>query len=381
MNLSRLREAVRNALFLLLPLSLCLGLFRYPEAAAKAAKEGLRLCGELIIPSLFPFFVLSGLTVSLGLATQLGRLVSPVMGPLFHQSGAGASALVLGLLGGYPVGAKTACELYRQGVCDREQARHLLAFCNNSGPAFVLGGVGAAVFHSVRTGILLMGIQALSACLTGLLLRPGRRPVLSAHTVENAPKHFTRCLTESVRQSASATFFICAYVILFNILIQLLRCSGLLVSMECLLTWFRCPVSWQTPLVTGMWELANGISSLHRTPDAIVPASFLLSWGGLSVHLQTLSLLHRQNLASGPYLLGKALQACLSAALACLTLRLCPTALTAARLDSTALPVPDWFSATERMTLPISLTLWCMLLVWVVLSGQKRTGKHASGGV
>ena len=55
MNLSRLREAVRNALFLLLPLSLCLGLFRYPEAAAKAAKEGLRLCGELIIPSLFPF--------------------------------------------------------------------------------------------------------------------------------------------------------------------------------------------------------------------------------------------------------------------------------------------------------------------------------------
>ena len=108
-------------------------------------------------------------------------------------------------------------------------------------------------------------------------------------------------------------------------------------------------------------ELSNGIASLHGTPEAIIPASFLLSWGGLSVHFQTLSLLQRQGLDARLYLPGKALQACISAALACLLLRLCPTALTAAQLGSAALLAPDWLnwlSAAGRRTVLLSLPLW-----------------------
>ena len=379
MNLSRLSGSVRSALFLLLPLSLCVGLFRWPEAAAEAAREGLRLCGSLIIPSLFPFFVLSSLSVSLGLSTLLGRMTAPVMGPLFHQSGAGASALVLGLLGGYPVGAKTVCELYQAGLCDREQARRLLAFCNNSGPAFVIGGAGIAVFHSVRTGFLLMGIQLLSACLVGLLFRPKQRPSPLPQSGAASSGSFTRCFTESVGQSAASTLHICAYVIFFNILIQLLRRSVLLPLLTSLLTWLHCPELWQRALLSGALELSNGVASLHGTPEAIIPASFLLSWGGLSVHFQTLSLLQRQGLDARLYLPGKALQACISAALACLLLRLCPTALTAAQLGSAALLAPDWLnwlSAAGRRTVLLSLLLWGGLAAWMVLEGEKRTGKH-----
>ena len=109
-----------------LPLALCAGLLLQPDAAAQAAKNGLLLCGNLVVPALFPFFILSSLLVSTGGAARLGRLLSGVMGRLFHQTGTSASALVLGFLGGYPVGAKTVCTLYEEKLCDRTQAEHLL---------------------------------------------------------------------------------------------------------------------------------------------------------------------------------------------------------------------------------------------------------------
>ena len=121
-----------------------------PAQAMEGARSGLALCGEVIVPSLFPFFILASLVVELGLAGQLGRALEPVMGPLFGLNGACASAVALGLIGGYPVGAKTALGLYENGLCTRTEAERLLAFCNNSGPAFVLGVVGAGIFSSAR---------------------------------------------------------------------------------------------------------------------------------------------------------------------------------------------------------------------------------------
>ena len=136
------RERVRDAMLGLALLCATLALMLYPQPAMEAARSGLRLCYNVIIPSLFPFFVLSSLVVELGLAGYLGRLLEGLMRPLFRVGGACASAVALGFIGGYPVGAKTAIGLYESGQCTRTEAQRLLAFCNNSGPAFILGVVG-----------------------------------------------------------------------------------------------------------------------------------------------------------------------------------------------------------------------------------------------
>lgn len=101
---------------LLLGLGLLLAagaLVLWPNQAMEAARSGLALCGNVIIPSLFPFFVLSSLVVELGMSRYLGRLLQPVMAPLFRVNGACAAALALGIVGGYPVGARTAISLYQ----------------------------------------------------------------------------------------------------------------------------------------------------------------------------------------------------------------------------------------------------------------------------
>lgn len=355
-----------------LPLALCAGLLFQPDAAAQAAKTGLLLCGNLVVPALFPFFILSSLLVSTGGAARLGRLLAGGMGRLFHQEGASASALVLGFLGGYPVGAKTVCALYEEGFCDRNQAEHLLMFCNNSGPAFILGAAGSAIFHSASIGVLLLVIQVVSALLIGVLFRPKTRPGRREGVQAEAPRPLSRCLTESVQQAANATVNICAFVIFFNVVLQLLEGCGGLGWGQTLLTLCHCPDTWQLALLSGVLELSNGVSALPSTPDGLIPAAFLLSWGGCSVHCQTLSFLTQQDISLRPYFIGKSLQGLISAALACLALRYVP------------LTQMTWAAAQAPLrqsgTAGVSLTVACGLVLGIwLLDGwfsRKRAGKR-----
>ena len=139
---------LRGAAALLFPVFFGAALLFFPDVSAAAAREGVTLCLQTVLPSLFPFFVLSSLLVQSDVPRLLSRAMAGVMYPLFGVSGAGASALILGLLGGYPVGARTVAELYGRGEIAREEAEQLLAFCNNSGPGFFLGVCGTAVLRN-----------------------------------------------------------------------------------------------------------------------------------------------------------------------------------------------------------------------------------------
>ena len=154
-----------------------LALVLWPEQSMEAMRDGLRLCGNVILPSLFPFFVLSSLVVELGMSRYLGKLLEPVMAPLFRVNGNCAAALALGFIGGYPVGARTAIQIYENGQCTRTEAERMLAFCNNSGPAFILGVVGAGVFGSGTAGLLLYLAHLLAPRPSGAGGRSSRRLV------------------------------------------------------------------------------------------------------------------------------------------------------------------------------------------------------------
>ena len=138
------------------------------ETASAAVRQGLTLCARSVIPALFPYVVVSGLFISLGLADGVGRRLEPLTRRLFGVGGAGASAFFLGLLGGYPVGGRTVGQLYRAGQLSRDEAEGLLAFCNNAGPSFILGIVGLGCFGSLRAGGCLYFIHAFSAGLVGI---------------------------------------------------------------------------------------------------------------------------------------------------------------------------------------------------------------------
>lgn len=271
-----------------------------PQKAASAVRAGLALCAGTVVPSLFPFFAAISLLLQLGAAEALGRLCAPIMRPLFRMRGVCALPLLAGLLGGYPSGAGAAAGLYQQGSISRQEAELLLGFCDNCGPAFLLGYVGAGVLGNTGAGALLFLIHAVSALLSGMLLcrlcrDRGAVPAGKRRAVRTVS--FPQALTASVSGAMQSMLNICAFVVLFRVLAAL------------------PPVPLPFP-VLGALEMVSAAAALPAGRAAFPAAAAAVGWGGLSVHCQAMSLAAPAGLSFRWHWLGKAVQAALSFLLA-----------------------------------------------------------------
>lgn len=327
------REMLRDGLVGCALLCCALAMVCWPQEISSSVKEGMGLCYNVIIPSLFPFFILTSLVISLGLAGYLGRLMEPIMRPLFRLPGACAAPLALGFVGGYPVGARAALTLYENGQCTKAEAERLLAFCNNSGPAFILGVVGAGVFGDSRVGLLLCLIHAMASFCVGLVFR-FYRPEKGSRSSSSLPiqaQRFSSAFTGAVKGAVTSTLNICAFVMCFTVLIRMLFLSGILPALAALLGRVLSPLgfteAWARRLLTGLLELSSGVWSLTgegTLQGKAAMAAFLLGWAGISVHCQVLSFLGESGLSTRTYIGGKLLHGVFSAVLTALLFRLFP---------------------------------------------------------
>lgn len=244
-----------------------------PTEASAAVADGLHLCARSVVPSLFPFLTVTAFLLQLGLDRCIRPLLAPLMRPLFRMRGECAAPLLVGFLGGYPTGARASAQLYAQGVLSRAEAERLLGFCNNCGPGFLVGFVGAGVLGSVRAGAALLAVHIVSALLTGVILCRAAGgeglPVLPCN-LPGKPISVAKALTESVSGAVAATLSICAYVVLFR--------TGAAV------TGARLPA-----VLLGSVEMVGGLAALPADGTAFVAAAAITAWGGVSVHCQTMS--------------------------------------------------------------------------------------------
>ena len=137
---------------LLLSLALFAAFLLCPTACADGVREGLSLAAVQALPALFPFFVVSGLLVRCDTA-RLSPLLAKPLARLYSLPPEAAPALVLGLIGGYPVGAATACALLDEGVLSREAAERVNRFCNCASPGFCIGLVGVRLRAGRRDAV------------------------------------------------------------------------------------------------------------------------------------------------------------------------------------------------------------------------------------
>jgi sporulation integral membrane protein YlbJ len=335
MDVSRIlwRPHIQNSLFTLAIGLMLLALIGFPTQSVAAASEGVDLCLNVILPSLFPFFVLSSLCVELGLIQGLGRLLEKLMVPLFRVGGACAGAFLLGIVGGYPVGARTAISLYEKGQCSKTEAERLLSFCNNSGPAFILGVVGAGIFSSSAVGLWLYGAHVAASILVGMLFRFYGKDEKPSAVRASAPMEvsgFAEAFTGAVKGAFQATLNICAFVIFFTVFIRLLFLTGVITALAQGLTWllqgFGIQQSMAESLISGAIEMTSGVWSLRDMAASLGSrmclAAFILGWAGLSVHCQVLSFIGSSGLSTKTYFFGKLLHGTFSAGLIFLISRL-----------------------------------------------------------
>ena len=302
----------------------CIGLILYSNSSLKAAKDGLVLWATAVVPSLFPFFISIELLSHTNIVKTLGKYLNPIMRPLFNVPGEGAFAFLMGLISGYPVGAKVVVKLFEQNIVTKDEAERLLAFTNNSGPLFIIGTVGIALFGSTNIGILLF-ITHIFACVTGgIFLRFSSRHVnftLTNGSDSNSSNstislcNLGELLGKSITNSISSILTIGGFVVVFSVVISILNQSGVLSIITTLLSPILCylgfPSELLSSLLIGVIEVTNGVnasSNIHSLSISIITTSFLLGFGGFSVLLQVLSIISKARLSIKSYIIGKLLQ-------------------------------------------------------------------------
>lgn len=262
------------------------------RTALAGASEGVRLCIQTVIPSLFPFLFLSGtFSGSCPWTGSPGRLI----GRIFGIPKGMEYILVPMLLGGYPVGAQCVYEASARGTISKRNAERMLAYCSNCGPAFLFGML-AAFFPGMKLLWLLWGITLSGIWAAAFVFSvPG-----AAGDAERAGAPF------GIEKAIWAMLKICGWVILFRVLIGFLGKWVL---------WRAKPemhVLW-----AGVLELTNGCCMLGSIMDERIRfllCSVLLSFGGICVLFQTVSVC--PGLSIRYYLAGKLLQAGTSAVIA-----------------------------------------------------------------
>lgn len=262
------------------------------KTAAEGIRQGLRICLQTLVPSLFPFFILSGIIT----ATLVGQTVPclAAVGKICHIPSGSESLLAVGFLGGYPVGAGMVWSACKDGKLTADEANRMAVICNNAGPSFLFG-ILSGLFPSMLYVWCLWGIQILASLLTGFLTEGTERTI----TMDD-PGSFrlSDIMNRSIRNMAT----VCAWVILFRMILEFL---------DRWLFWLMKPEL--QVVLTGLLELSNGCLCLQAIPDPgirFLLATLMLSSGGFCILLQTQSVFPQ--LRTKQYLAGKMIHLILS---------------------------------------------------------------------
>jgi len=305
-----------------------------PSQSMSGARAGITLCAEIVIPSLFPFLVLSSFVINIGLAQKFGRILEPIMRFLFSLPGASAAALGLGIIGGYPVGAKACADLCKKGALTKNEANRLLGFCINSSPSFIIGAVGTGLLKSAQAGMLLYCAHITASILVGI--------ISSAFTKRSSEKHFkttektvpiSTAFVGAVTGSAASIVNICAFVVLFSAISDMISGCGVTKGMALIAgNFFGSGVSSTVfdTLIKGLLEVSNGCAAVAaKGLNPVLLISIFLSWSGFSVVFQVLYAVREAGLSVKYYLLSRLLHIMFSVLLTWVLFSIFPVALPA----------------------------------------------------
>lgn len=349
---------VKKLLPIVLGVAIIVMLLVFPAPCIAAAKDGLSLSLSVVFPSLFPFMVASRYIIATGGAERLAPHFRPVMKGLFRLPPASGIAFVLGVISGYPVGASAVADLVKNGQISKEQGEHMLAFCNNSGPLFIIGSVAVGMLSSPVYGYILYGIHFISAVLTGILMRASAPSYSGTRAKPRPYQDSVSAFTNAVTTSVYSMLSIIGYIVFFAVVIKILNILPLFGIVS---SWFHINADLVHAFFSGILEMTNGISSLSFIPVnsnlkmALIAA--LIGFSGLCVLFQTKDAVKEAGLSLHKYVKGKALLAGISFVLAYLVFSFLPETVSVFHSNV----------STVHTNPPFALYFWCSFIPSIVI--------------
>ncbi len=291
------------AFFFMLLIFLLFYFLKSPALAADSVRTSLNVCVMGLVPSLFPFIVLVSMINSSGLSDFISNIIGTPIARIFRIGKNTASAVFLGALGGFPIGAVCARSLYERGEISRSDASRLIAFTNNASPAFCIGAVGISLFGDVKFGVRLYICQLAAATLIGII-STGKSEVHTKYRPVPHNKSLSDIACTAISEGGVTMLKICSFAVFFAVVGD---CMCYVIS-----HFFGDTVAAVCVSFVEL-TLAAGKCAALGTDISHILCAFAVGFSGLSVHMQTASVLSSSDIPMKRYYISKLFQGILSA--------------------------------------------------------------------
>lgn len=264
-----------------------------------------------IFPALFPFFIISNLLINYGFVEFLGEILRPLMYKLFKIKGEGGFVLALSMISGFPSNAKYTRELLENGSINEQEASKLLTFTHFSNPLFIMGTIALTFLNNKEVGLLILAVHYGTNLIIGLLFRnyyPSekntdkvslRRALSKMHQKRmHNPNNFGQILTGAIQSTISKLLLILGVVALFLVLATII---GNTVHLD----------AYNSSILSGILEITGGLKKVAEIAiplkNKAILSAFFISFGGISVHMQMVSIISDTKIKYFPFLVARIL--------------------------------------------------------------------------
>lgn len=283
----------------LIALAYCMLMVAFPEVTLNSARKGISLWLSDVLPALMPFFICANFLNNIGILRMLKSGVFP---------------FAMSALSGYPMGAKIIGDLKRSGEISSSEVKRLLSFCSTSGPAFMIGAVGAGMLGSSVAGGVIAVSHYLGALLNGVLYTKlfGKEDSnVYAGTISDK-NSMQEIFTDSILSAFKSLGIVLAYIVLFMLATDLLQMCGIMNFIQS---------DESRALIKGFMEMTVGCGAVAEISSEncihkCVMCTAIISWGGLSILGQTMSMLSGTGINTGFLIASKLTHGIFSAVLA-----------------------------------------------------------------
>lgn len=272
-----------------------------------------------IFPSLFPFFVLSEFLINYGFVEFVSELFKPFMNKFFKMRGVCAFAFIMSLLSGFPSNSKYVRELYLNGLIDEFEGTKLLTFTHFSNPLFILGTVSVLFLNNKNVGFLILFCHYFGNFFVGFLFRNCyskcddnssislKEAIINMHNRRiSSNKSFGEIMSCSLLNGINTLFLIFGVITMFLVITTIID-NNINVS-----KYFQ-------GIVNGFFEMTQGLKYVSLLDISLKIKGTLsvlfISFGGVSVHIQLISILSDTKIKYLPFFVSRIIHACISSLL------------------------------------------------------------------
>lgn len=270
------------------------------------------LCIKNLFPSILIFFTITDILNNYNFPYYLSKLFGNIIEKIYKLPKISSYIIFMSLTSGFPGNSKLIKEQIDNNNLDIYDATKLLTMTHFSNPLFIIYTVGINFFHNKHIGFIILLVHFITNFIIGYIFR-------NIYKYEKKEVKYQLTKPLSLISLLKSSFYNSTKILInvFGIIIFLSLVTNIL-------NHYLNLSSYSNVIFNGLIEITTGLKYLSilkiEKTKAIALATFFISFGGFSIHMQIMSILNKYDINYYIYLISRILHGTISSLLVYLIL-------------------------------------------------------------